>query len=144
MTKNFFRIVTATWFITSVGCASGQDSAVDMANLPKIGVDYQLTEQDICRGKGSPEIRLTDLPAGVVSYDVRMTDLDAPRFRHWNETIQSQEPAIPAGKGANYVGPRCPPNGHRYRISILARNAQQQPIAYGEKTIIAEQKPSTR
>src|SRR5258705_4308989 len=101
MTKNFFRIVTATWFIASVGCASGQGYAVDMANLPKIGVDYQLTDQDICRGKGSPEIRLTDLPAGVVSYDVRMTDLDAPRFKHWNETIQFQERAIPAGKGAN-------------------------------------------
>jgi phosphatidylethanolamine-binding protein (PEBP) family uncharacterized protein len=35
----------------------------------------------------------------------------------------------------------CPPNGHRYRISLIARNTQQETIAYGEKTIIAERGP---
>jgi phosphatidylethanolamine-binding protein (PEBP) family uncharacterized protein len=125
----------------AVACAGGsQDLGVDTANLPKIGVDYALTEQQICLGKGSPEVRLTGLPAGVASYDVLMTDLDAPSFRHWRETIKSQEPVIPAGRGTGYVGPRCPPNGHRYRIGILARNAQQQPIAYGEKTATAERR----
>ena len=117
---------------------------MDTTNLPKIGVDYALTEQFICNGTGSPAITLSGLPAGVVSYDVRMTDLDSPSYRHWKETIASQEAVIPAGKGSHYSGPGCPPNGHRYRISVLARNAQQQPIGYGEKTITAERARGAR
>ena len=137
MSKKLLRKSVSIVFTACVACTGSQDATVDTANLPKIGVEYELTEQDICRGNGSPAIRLSDLPAGVASYDVLMTDMDSPRFRHWRETIESQEPAIPAGRGGTYVGPGCPPNGHRYRISILARNAQRQPIAYGEKTITA-------
>jgi phosphatidylethanolamine-binding protein (PEBP) family uncharacterized protein len=141
MSKKRFHMAAGVCFIGCVACTS-QDPAIDTSKLPKVGVDYRLTEQDICKaGKRSPEITLTDLPAGVVSYDVKMTDLDSPGFRHWNETITSQEPTIPAGKGINYVGPGCPPNGHRYRISLIARNTQQEPIAYGEKTIIAGRAP---
>ena len=137
MSKRLFHMGVAIGFTVCVACGS-QDPAIDTSKLQKIGVDYQLTEQAICKdGKRSPAITVTDLPAGVVSYDIKMTDLDSPGFRHWNETIKSQEPTIPAGKGANYVGPGCPPNGHRYRISLIARNTQQEPIAYGEKTIIA-------
>jgi phosphatidylethanolamine-binding protein (PEBP) family uncharacterized protein len=133
--------------ICFTGClaCTRRDPVIDTSKLQKIGVDYRLTEQDICKdGKRSPKITVTDLPAGVVSYDVKMTDLDSPSFRHWNETIGSQEPTIPAGKGTNYVGPGCPPYGHRYRISVIARNTQQEPIAYGEKTIIAERGPGAR
>lgn len=138
MIKKRFHMGVAICFIGCVACTS-HEPAIDTSQLQKIGVDYRLTEQDICKNwKRSPEITVSDLPAGVVSYDVTMTDLDSPGFRHWNETIRSQEPAIPAGKGANYVGPGCPPNGHRYRIRLIARNTQQEPIAYGEKTIIAE------
>jgi phosphatidylethanolamine-binding protein (PEBP) family uncharacterized protein len=121
-----------------VACGERQEFRVDTTNLPKIGVEYELTERQICLVEGSPEVRLTGLPGETTSYDVLMTDLDSPRFRHWMETITSQEPVIPAGRGTHYSGPRCPPNGHRYRIGVLARNAQQQPIAYGEKTITAE------
>jgi phosphatidylethanolamine-binding protein (PEBP) family uncharacterized protein len=117
---------------------------VDTTNLPTIGVEYELTEQYICNGTGSPTIKLSDLPPGVASYDVHMIDVDSPSYRHWKETILSQESVIPAGKGSHYSGPGCPPNGHRYRISILARNAQQQPIAYGEKTITAERSRGSR
>jgi phosphatidylethanolamine-binding protein (PEBP) family uncharacterized protein len=131
-------------FAAGMACAGCQDATVDTANLPKIGVEFELTERYICEGSGSPAIRLSDIPAGVVSYDVRMTDLDSPGYRHWRETVLSHEPAIPAGTGSHYSGPACPPNGHRYRISILARNARRQPIAYGEKTITAERARSAR
>jgi phosphatidylethanolamine-binding protein (PEBP) family uncharacterized protein len=118
MSKKLFHMGVAICFVGCVACTS-QDLAIDTSKLQKLGVDYRLTEQDICKDwKRSPKITVTELPAGVVSYDVKMTDLDSPGFRHWNETFKSQEPTIPAGKGANYVGPRCPPNGHRYRISL--------------------------
>ena len=138
MSQRLSNMRVAVCLTGCVACAS-QDPAIDASKLQKIGVDYRLTEQDICKnGTRSPQITVTDLPAAAVSYDVKMTDLDAPGFRHWNETIRSQGQTIPAGKGAHYVGPGCPPNGHRYRIRLIARNAQQEPIAYGEKTIIAE------
>jgi phosphatidylethanolamine-binding protein (PEBP) family uncharacterized protein len=141
MSKRLFYMAAAICFIGCVACTS-QGPALDTSQLQKIGVDYRLTEQDICKdGRRSPEITVADLPAGVVSYDVKMTDVDSPGFRHWNETIRSQEPTIPAGRGAHYLGPGCPPNGHRYRISVIARNRQQEAVAYGEKTIIAERGP---
>ena len=137
MSKRLSHMGVAIWLTGCVACAS-RDFAIDTSKLQKIGVDYRLTEQDICKdGKRSPKIAVTDLPAGAVSYDVKMTDLDSPGFRHWNERITFQEATIPAGKGTNYLGPGCPPNGHRYRISVIARNTRQEPIAYGEKTIIA-------
>lgn len=127
------------WLGATIGCAYDQGPSVDTANLARIRVDFELTERDICEnGMRSPEIRLTELTAGAVNYDVRMTDLDSPHYKHWNETIQLQQPVISAGKGINYRGPACPPNGHHYRISILATNAAQQPVAYGEKTITAK------
>jgi phosphatidylethanolamine-binding protein (PEBP) family uncharacterized protein len=144
MSKKLFQLGVAICFTGCVACTR-QGPVMDTSKLQKIGVDYRLTEQDICKdGKRSPKITVSDLPAGVVSYDVKMTDLDSPGFRHWNETIKSHEPTIPAGNGANYVGPGCPPNGHRYRISLIARNTQQEPIAYGEQTIIAERATRAR
>jgi len=44
-----------------VACGGSQDAAVDTSNLPRIGVEYRLTEDDICLGKGSPAIALSDL-----------------------------------------------------------------------------------
>jgi phosphatidylethanolamine-binding protein (PEBP) family uncharacterized protein len=88
MSKRLSHMGVAICLIGCVACAS-QDPAIDISKLQKIGVDYRLTEQDICKDwKRSPEITVTDLPAGAVSYDVKMTDLDSPGFRHWNETIK--------------------------------------------------------
>ena len=137
MSDRLVRTACAMGLVACVSCINSQEPVVDTSGLPKIGVEFQLTEDDIClRGSRSPEIGLTSLPTGVVSYVMRMTDLDAPRYRHWNETITSQGSTVPAGKATSYAGPGCPPNGHRYRISVLAKDAQQQPIAYGEKTIV--------
>lgn len=138
MSRKLIRIAVAICLTTCGACSTRVEPAVDTAHLPKIGVDFSLGEQEICKyGDRSPEIRLKDLPTGVVSYDVKMTDLDVPSYKHWNQTITSSESVIRAGAGADYAGPACPPNGHHYRISVLARNGQQQPIAYGEKTVTA-------
>ena len=129
--------VATVCLLGAIACGERQEFGIDTTSLPKIGVEWGLTREEICAGTGSPAVRLTELPAGVVSYDVLMTDLDSPRFRHWKETIMSQQAVIPARKGIGYAGPQCPANGHRYRIAVIARNAQQEPIAYGEHTIVA-------
>lgn len=137
MSDRLLRTVCAIELAACVACST-QEPVVDTSSLPKIGVEFQLTEDDIClRGSQSPEIRLTGLPTGVVSFDMRMTDFESPHYRHWNEAITYQGSTIPAGQATSYRGPGCPPNGHRYRISVLAKDARQQPIAHGEKTIVA-------
>lgn len=117
--------------LVAAGCAT-----VDTSKLPRMGVDFAFDQKHKCQGV-SPEIRLANVPAGVTSYEVRMTDLDVPSFHHWAQTIPSAGPAIKEGSGSGYFGP-CPPSGtHRYQIEVTARDGQKQPVAYGEKTVAA-------
>lgn len=125
------RTMLFALLITAAGC-----SGVDTSRLPRMGVDFAFEQRHKCQGV-SPEIRLTGVPDGVASYDVVMTDLDVPSFHHWRQTIAATGPAIKEGAGVGYFGP-CPPSGtHRYSIEVTARDAQKQPIAYGEKTVLA-------
>jgi phosphatidylethanolamine-binding protein (PEBP) family uncharacterized protein len=113
------------------GCAT-----VDTGKLPRMGVEFAFDLKHKCQGV-SPEIRLTNVPAGVASYEVRMIDLDVPSFNHWNQTLPAGGPIIREAAGVSYFGP-CPPSGtHRYEITVLARDSQKQAVAYGEKTVVA-------
>ena len=124
------RTLLAIMVVAAVtGCSPGATST-----LPRIGVDVAFDQKHKCQGV-SPEIRLSNVPAGVASYEIKMTDLDVPSFNHWNQTFTAAGPIIPEGAGVGYFGP-CPPSGtHRYAITILARDAQKQAVAYGEKRI---------
>lgn len=117
--------------VAVAGCAT-----LDTSKLPRMSVDFTFDQKHKCQGV-SPEIRLGNVPAGVTSYEVTMTDLDVPRFHHWAQTIPATGPVIREGAGTLYFGP-CPPAGtHRYEINIIARDGQNQPLAYGEKTVVA-------
>lgn len=115
----------------AAGCGS-----VDTSKLPRMGVDFGFGAKHKCQGV-SPEIRLSGVPPGVKQYDVRMVDLDVPTFNHWNETLTATGPVIREGTGKAYYGP-CPPGGtHRYQIAITARDGQNRPVAFGDKTVVA-------
>jgi phosphatidylethanolamine-binding protein (PEBP) family uncharacterized protein len=110
-------------------------ATADPDKLSPMGVDFGFDQKNKCQGV-SPEIRLTNVPAGVASYEVRMTDLDVPSFHHWSQTIPATGTAIREGAGSGYYGP-CPPSGrHRYQIAVTALDGQKKPIAYGEKTVV--------
>jgi phosphatidylethanolamine-binding protein (PEBP) family uncharacterized protein len=122
--------LTALVLLAAAACAS-----VDVARLPRITLDFGFAQKHKCQGV-SPEIRLTNVPSGVVTYDIKMTDLDAPSFHHWAQTVPASAPVIREGAGTGYYGP-CPPSGtHRYQIEIIGRDAQKNPLAYGEKTVV--------
>jgi phosphatidylethanolamine-binding protein (PEBP) family uncharacterized protein len=112
------------------GCATA-----GLEKLPQMGVDFAFEQRHKCGGV-SPEIRLTNVPQGIARYEIKMTDLDVPSFRHWSETLAATEPVIREAAGHGYYGP-CPPSGtHRYSLEVVGRDARNTPIAYGEKTAI--------
>ena len=113
-----------------VGGTSAQTS-----NPPKMGVDLIFDPKHKCQGI-SPEIRLSNVPAGVASYEVKLTDLDVPTFHHWSQTLPAEGPVIHEGAGSDYFGP-CPPSGtHRYEITVVARDGQSRAVASGEKIVV--------
>jgi|APPan5920702752_1055751.scaffolds.fasta_scaffold09580_1 phosphatidylethanolamine-binding protein (PEBP) family uncharacterized protein len=113
-----------------VGGTSAQTS-----NPPKMGVDLIFDPKHKCQGI-SPEIRLSNVPAGVASYEVKLTDLDVPTFHHWSQTLPAEGPVIHEGAGSGYFGP-CPPSGtHRYEITVVARDGQSRAVASGEKIVV--------
>ena len=125
--KRPMRLVVSAALLA--GCATG-----DTSDLPRLELDVRFDQKNKCRGV-SPEIRLTHVPPHVALYEIRVTDLDVPGFSHWNETLAANGPVIPEGAGIGYQGP-CPPFGqHRYEITVTARGAQGQPVAYGEKIV---------
>ncbi len=126
------RTLLAVAVVAAVtGCAT-----VDTSKLPRMGVEFAFDQKHKCQGV-SPEIRLSNVPAGVASYEVKMTDLDVPSFHHWSQTLTAPGPVIREGAGVGYFGP-CPPSGtHRYEIVVLARDSQKQAVAYGEKAVVS-------
>lgn len=111
-------------------------ATVDASELPRMGVDFAFDQKNKCQGI-SPEIRLTNVPSGVASFEVRMVDLDVPTFHHWSQTIPAKGPVIREGAGSRYFGPCAPSGTHRYRIEVTALDGQKKPVAHGEKTVLS-------
>jgi phosphatidylethanolamine-binding protein (PEBP) family uncharacterized protein len=116
----------------AAGCAP-----IDLAKVPRLSVDVTFEPRNRCQGV-SPRIQLSRVEPEVVTYDIEMTDLDVPGYKHWVQTVPATGPVIREGIGAGlYIGP-CPPSGtHRYRITIIARDAEKRPRAYGDKTVVS-------
>ena len=127
-----FGAMRAFCALTAVLVVAGAAAAADVGRL---GVDVAFGPKNKCAGM-SPEIRLSDVPPGTTSYDVKLTDLDVPDFRHWSQTLPAAGPVIREGAGTKYYGP-CPPGGtqHRYRIEVSALGATGTPLAKGDKTV---------
>ncbi len=95
-----------------------------------LGVALTFAPQNKCGGQ-SPEIHLTQVPAGTAAYKVQMTDEQVPSFRHWNDTLPATGPVIPAGASTQYYGP-CPPSGkHTYRVTVTALDQAGKALAQG-------------
>jgi len=72
---------------------------------------------------GSPNFSLTDVPAGTVTLQFAMTDLDKPSFHHGGGTVGYRgQPEVPCGAFASgFVGPAPPPGEvHTYEFTIKA------------------------
>ena len=72
---------------------------------------------------GSPNFKLDDVPAGTVTLQFAMTDLNKPSFHHGGGTVGYRgQPDVPCGAFATgFVGPAPPPGEvHTYEFIIRA------------------------
>ncbi len=73
--------------------------------------------------EASPNFQLKDVPAGTVSLQFAMTDLDKPSFHHGGGTVGYRgQSEVPCGAFASgFVGPSPPPGEmHTYEFAIKA------------------------
>jgi len=72
---------------------------------------------------GSPNFKLSDVPAETVTLQFAMTDLDKPSFHHGGGTVGYRgQSEVPCGAFASgFVGPAPPPGEvHTYQFTIKA------------------------
>ncbi len=82
--------------------------------------------------QGSPNFALTDVPAGTVTLQFAMTDLDKPSFHHGGGTVGYRgQPEVPCGAFATgFVGPSPPPGEvHTYQFTVKALGANGAVLA---------------
>ncbi|TPM34465.1 phospholipid-binding protein [Mesorhizobium sp. B2-3-5] len=81
-----------------------------------------------CFDPKSPPITLSGVPAGTKTLAFRMTDLDAPDFKHGGGTVAfAGQKTLPYGT-FSYRGP-CPPKPHTYEISVRALDSTGKILA---------------
>ena len=88
-------------------------------NTVNIGIAYAWQKHHEC-STTSPQIELSGVPDGTAQLKVKMRDLDSPNYSHGGGTIAfTGNTTIEQGALKKYKGP-CPPNVHRYVISVTA------------------------
>jgi len=130
-----------------VGCAS-----IMLSKLPRMNIEHDgrlvVDGQGLQQGCAVwvPQLRLTDVPATATLAEARVTDPDhpsdppggwyVPYVSEWRKTVLTVTNGSivlrPHG-----IGPaRCPPgDADRYQIEVVVRDRQEQPLAYGSRSI---------
>ena len=102
------------------------------AQADDLGVAFKWSSADRC-SHSSPEIHVSNIPAGTKSFRVRLKDNDVPSWRHGGGTVPADASGV-IPKGAltdGYNGP-CPPDGtHHYEIIVKALDANDDTLAEG-------------
>ncbi|MBI3452479.1 MAG: hypothetical protein HY057_06560 [Rhodospirillales bacterium] len=128
------RGVAVAGLLALAGCAASSP----FPGLPEMRVSTDFGLKNLCGLGVSPQIRLRNVPAGTVSYTVRMTNIDALVNTPWQATVLAEGRDIPEGAGADFPAP-CPGEAQafRYRFEVLALDAGARPLAYGKAIAVA-------
>jgi phosphatidylethanolamine-binding protein (PEBP) family uncharacterized protein len=100
-----------------MGCVSAKVSP----NAVELGVKFSWSKASKC-SRTSPNIYLSNVPAGTKLFQVRLKDFDAPGWNHGGGKVANNgSGVIKAGAlKSGYNGP-CPPNGvHSYEFTVKA------------------------
>jgi phosphatidylethanolamine-binding protein (PEBP) family uncharacterized protein len=103
-------------------------SASAMANDVK--VEWKWKEGHECYTK-SPQINLKNVPAGTAKLSISMVDLDFTGFDHGGGDVDyGGKGIVPEGALSYYKGP-CPPDEHRYEITVIAQDKTGKTLGKG-------------
>lgn len=152
--KNCLPISKLRVGITLVTCAgllslnACQYPTPPLANLPRLNLTTQFGVENLCDIGVSPRIGLSHVPAGAVTYIVKMTNVDVLIQTPWREAIPAtSKTEIAEGAGKTFVGPcigdntrfaPVAPNGYTYRVEVLAEDAAGRPLAYGWSNVLVQ------
>ncbi len=125
------KIETTIIALMAAGWLAGCQSVPLAENAAQLGVKFEWPKKSGC-GMVSPEILVTNIPAGTRYLKADMTDLDMPSYPHGGGLVEySGTGKIAAGALKSFEGP-CPPGGaHRYEFIVRALNAEKT-VALGE------------
>ncbi|RWM26441.1 MAG: phospholipid-binding protein [Mesorhizobium sp.] len=87
-----------------------------------------------CFDPKSPPIKVSNVPQGTSTLDIRMTDQNAPDFNHGGGKVAYEgQSQLPYG-AFRYKGP-CPPDGtHFYRITVKALDSSGKSLSTASAT----------
>jgi hypothetical protein len=113
------------------------------AELPRLTVSTQITSRNMCGMGVSPAIAITKAPTATARYRFRMTNIDVLFQDPWETTVVAVENGYREGALPDYEGPcigelrvfAATPY-FRYRFEVLALDAQDRPLAYGQTSLV--------
>jgi phosphatidylethanolamine-binding protein (PEBP) family uncharacterized protein len=134
--KKWYPVVIFTAaLILAVACAKNQNQI--KIKIPKdaakMDVDFSWEGIPACSHE-SPEIRVSNVPAGTDELRVRLKNIDVPAWNQGGGKVKHDGSGIiPAGAlKLGYSGP-CPPNvRQKYEFSVMAVNAEGVIIGFGK------------
>jgi hypothetical protein len=109
-------------------------------DLPRLGVSTHLGSRHLCGLGISPPISISGAPSATARYRLRLTNTDVLFPQPWQTTVPADSPtAIAEGAIADYEAP-CVGDlqlytlyrHQSYRLEVMALDAQNRPLAYGE------------
>lgn len=104
--------------------------------LPQLAVSVPFGTKNMCGLGVSPAVVVPNPPKGTTSYKVQMTNLSVLFQEPWKAELPARPNGIPEGAAPDYPGP-CPGDlqAFSYRFEVMALDAQDQPLAYGQTSI---------
>lgn len=109
------------WILFVAGLVAASPAAAGMS------ASFEWGPTKKCFDTNSPPFKVSGVPKGTVKLGFKMTDLDAPQYRHGGGKVEfTGKSQIPYG-AFRYKGP-CPPTRHKYRFTITALDEKGKEI----------------
>jgi hypothetical protein len=124
------------------GCATPPPPFPD---LPRLGVATTFGSKNLCGLGVSPPININNAPPATTQYRLRLTNTDVLYQQPWQTTATAVPGGFTEGALADYEAP-CVGDlrvysfyrYQTYRLEVLALDAQNRPLAYGQTTVLVQ------
>ena len=123
-------VIIMLFLITALSACGG-----DPADALPLEVDFKWQKMDRASGT-NPEVRVSGVPEGTVSFFVGLTDLDLKSFNHGGGYVANDGTGvIKRGTIEGYFYGPDPPQGivHSYEIKVEALDKDKKIIGLGRK-----------